>query len=324
MNILIYNAARISLLLLTILTACSKGGNAPINRIPQSPSPVAGIAYVSESGLDRDINLIQPDGSGRTALIRSQKVDSDPAFSPDGRTIAFRSRRDGSSDIYLAAADGTGTWLNLVKDRPDSFDDEFSPTWHPSGNSLAIFTDRFQPPMGNCSGQNGVHHIGFISLTDAPVRITHFDGLAGEQETLSWSPDGITLAFGSICSEANVRIFLWDMHTGEVRPITDDAYGAANPTFSPNGRYLAFSATRDGPTDIMIYDIEIGTIRNLTMSLSKDRHPTWSPDGEWIAFTSDEGGNDDIFKIRIDGTGRQNLTNSPGRDILPDWSPVDS
>ena len=319
------NPLKFTVFLITTFALSAAPGCAgrPDAALPKSAAPVSGIAYVTEDGLDRDIYFMQPDGSGKRLLISSPEVDSDPAISPDGRTLAFRSRRDGSSEIYLAAADGSGDWLNLVNDRPDSPDDEFSPAWHPGGERLAIFTDRFQPPMGDCTGIRGVHHIGFISLTERPFRTQHFDAFAGEQETLAWSPDGQLLAFGSICRERNVRIFLWNRETDEVWPITDEEFGAANPAFSPDGSYLAFSATRDGPTDIMIYDLSTGGLRNLTRSPSKDRHPTWSPDGQWIAFTSDEAGNDDIFKIRLDGTGRQNLTGSPGRDILPNWSPIE-
>jgi TolB protein len=291
--------------------------------IPTSEQPISGIAFVVDEGFDRDIHLIQPDGSGRTVLIATDEPDSDPAFSPDGRTLAFRSRRDGSSEIYLVAADGSGKWLNLVNDQPESFDDEFNPAWHPSGDLLTIYTDRFLPPMGNCRGQIGIHHLAFIPLAGDRFEVQHFDALAGEQESAAWAPDGRMLAFSSICTERNVRIFLYDRETGAVEAVTEDAYASSHPAFSPDGRYLAFSSSRDGPTDIMLFDLETGAVTNLTRSQSQDRHPTWSPDGLWLAFTSDEAGNDDIFVIGVDGDGRRNLTNSPGKELQPNWSPVE-
>jgi TolB protein len=308
-------------ILAALFWLCAGCGGGP-GEIPQSELPVSGIAFTVDNGQDRDIHLIQPDGTGRTVLISTEEVDSDPAFSPDGRTLAFRSRRDGSSEIFLVAADGTGEWLNLVNDHEESFDDEFSPAWHPSGELLAIFTDRFQPPIGNCRLQAGVHHLGFIALDVDRFEVDHFDDLAGEQESLGWSPDGETLAFGSICIEENVRIHLLDWETRKITVITEDAYASSSPAFSPDGRYLAFSSNRDGTIDIMLYDLETGQLTNLTQSEAKDRHPSWSPDSQWIAFTSDADGNDDIFIIRIDGTGLFNVTDSPGRDLLPSWSPA--
>lgn len=307
------------LLGILLLPGCVRTPEPP--EIPRSAEPVTGIAYVHDDGQDRDIHLIQPDGSGQRLLVGSPEADSDPAFSPDGRTLAFRSRRDGSSEIYLVAADGSGEWVNLVKDPADSMDDEFSPAWHPSGELLALFTDRFQPPLGDCRGSLGVHHLGFLSLFDPPFQIQQFEALPGEQESVAWSPDGRTLAFGSICQDSNVRIYLWDRETGELTALTDGSYGTASPSFSPDGRYLAFSAVRDGPTDIMLYDLETGALTNLTQSPARERYPAWSPDGQQLAFTSDRDGSDDLFVMRLDGSGLLNLTHSPGRELLASWAP---
>jgi len=164
-----------------------------------------------------------------------------------------------------------------------------------------------------------VHHVGLIALDAEVFRVTEFDDLAGEQETLAWSPDGRTLAVGSICTGRHVRIYLWDQITREVTPVTEDDYGASNPAFSPDGKWLAFSATRDGATDIFIYELATGAMINLTPGESKERHPAWSPDSQWIAYTSDASGNDDIWVMRVDGTEPRNVTNAPGRDILPSW-----
>jgi TolB protein len=310
-----------TLFLAISLSACSRANLPPT--FPQAVEPVRGIAFVSErNGGQRDIFLIQPDGTGLEPLIASPEVDSDPAFSPDATMLAFRSRLDGSSDIFIAGADGSGPWVNLVNDPKDSFDDEFNPQWHPDGDLLAIFTDRFLPPIGNCKAGLGIHHLGFIPLDEQTFRIEHFDDLAGEQETLGWSPDGSTLAFGSICTGSHVRIHAWDKDSGNVSFITSKAYGAANPSYSPDGRFLAFSSSRDGPTDIFLYDLASGEITNLTQSETNDRHPSWSPDSLQIAFTRNVDGNDDIYILDLESGTVLRLTDHPGRDLLPNWSPA--
>lgn len=305
------------------LGGCARPDGISVADFPRSAEPVAGIAFVREEDGDRNIYLIQPDGSGLQRLIGSDAADSDPAFSPDGRTLAFRSRRDGSSDLYLAAADGSGAWFNLVNDPSESVNDEFNPRWHPSGALLALYTDRFQPPIGSCTGNRGVHHLGFLDLLQAPLRIEHFDDLAGHQGSFAWSPDGRRLAISSACRSTNAAIHLWDRETGEVRQLTDEAaYNAIEPAFSPDGQVLAFAAFQDEGADILLYHLVTGEMTNLTASPTRDFQPTWSPDGQWIAFTSSEAGNNDIFVIRRDGTGRRNITSWPGPDLMPDWSPI--
>ncbi len=302
-----------------LLASCTRpNASAPT---PPASAPTSGIAFVSERDGNREIYLIQPDGTGLTQLTDHPKVDSDPAWSPDGTQIAFRSRRDGSSDIFIMAADGSSP-VNLIDDPADSFDDEFAPEWHPSGSMLAIYTDRFLPPLGNCSGARGVHHLAFMPLDGTGPRIQHFDDLAGEQETLGWAPDGNTIAFSSICNGQHGHIYIWNRTTKDVTQITDGDFNAANPSFSPDGRFLAFSSNKDGLIDVFVMDLATGDIRNITQNEARDRHPAWSPDSTQIAFTSDRDNGDDIFVIDIDGGNARNLTNSPGRDIMPAWSPV--
>jgi Tol biopolymer transport system component len=282
---------------------------------------VKGIAFTSERDGNREIYLIQPDGTELTRLTSDPSVDSDPAWSPDGTKIAFRSRRGGSSDIFIMGADGS-TPINIIKDRPDSMDDEFSPAWHPEGLMLAIYTDRFLPPMGDCRGSLGVHHLAFIPLEEEKPTIRHFDDLSGEQSSPTWSPDGKTLAFSSICNENNARIYLWNLDSREITRLTNRDTNAAGPAFSPVEQFLAFSSVRERASDIFILDLKTGEVRNLTQSEHSDRQPTWSPDGRQIAFTRNVDGNDDIFVIDIDGRNLLRLTDHPSRDILPAWSPV--
>lgn len=309
------------LLGMIVLGAC-QGRN---QTLPKAPVPIGGIVFVSERDGNREIYLIQPDGRELTRLTNHPAVDSDPDWSPDGTQIAFRSRRDGSSDIFIMGSDGSNPF-NLVGDPADSVDDEFAPKWNPDSSILAIFTDRFQPPMGNCQSGEGVHHLAFISLENPemfgkPEIIKHFSDLPGEQQTLGWSADGSVLAFSSVCSQ-NRQIYSWDRETRDVTVLIDEGYSISNPAFSPDGRYLAFSSDRDGAADIFILELETGEIRNLTKKPSMDRQPTWSPDSSWIAFTSNRDGNDEIYLMDRSGENLRNITQHPSKDMMPTWSPV--
>lgn len=301
------------------LVACT--GATKTLTIPRADEPVSGIAFVTERNGNRDIYLIQPDGTGLTPLFTSPKPDSDPAFSPDGRTLAFRSRAEGSSEIFLAAADGSGVWLNVINDPADSADDEFHPAWNPNGLLLALYTDRFLPPIGHCSGSLGVHHLGLLAVNQSSF-IEHFDDLPGEQNSLAWSADGQTLAFSSICTGEDVVLYTWDRTSHMVTPVTEKGYNAFDPAYSPDGKWLAFASDRDGAVNVFVMNLVTGDVRNLTQSSFTDSHPAWSPDSLWLAFTRNLGGNEEIFFIALAGGEAQNLTNSPGADLYPAWSPV--
>jgi TolB protein len=290
-------------------------------RMPATAEPTSGILFVSERDGNWEIYLIQPDGSGLTRLTEESKVDADPAWSPDGRQIAFRSRRDGSSDIFVMGADGSNL-RNLIRDRSDSMDDEFSPVWNPDGETLALFTDRFQPPIGGCWGSLGVHHLALMPVTGGQENIRHFDALPGGQESFTWSPDGRNLILSSACSSNTHHLYRWDRETDQVEGLTDGPSNDLFPAWSHDGRQLAFSATLEGRTDIFLLELATGTLTNLTAHPAKDKYPTWSPDDSQIAFTTDRDGNEEIYVMDADGSNPRNLTQNPARDFRPAWSPV--
>ena len=89
------------------------------------------IAFSAMSATDPDIYTVRPDGSGRKALTFSRGVDSDPAWSGDGKRIAFETNRNGNIDIY--SVDGAGRTQQLTKGPLDEQD----PAWSPTGNRIA-------------------------------------------------------------------------------------------------------------------------------------------------------------------------------------------
>jgi Tol biopolymer transport system component len=284
----------------------------------RSPDPMPGIAFVSERDGNQEIYLIQADGSGLTRLTDSPEVDSSPYWSPDGLQIAFRSRREGSSDIFIMGADGSQP-VNLVSDPEDSIYDEFNPTWHPDGDRLAIYTDRF-PPASGCA--TGVHQLALMPVSGGSENIELAGALAGNQASFSWSPDGQRLAFSSICSGVYSHIYIWEIKTGTVIQFTEGSHHNLLPAWSPNGQQIAYTTNRDGNLEIYLYRLGTSQTTNLTQHPGLDQHPTWSPDGYHIAFTSDRDGNHDIFVMDSDGGSPHNLTQSPASDSRPSWSPV--
>jgi len=262
------------------------------------------------------------DGSQVIRLTDDPQVDADPDWSPDGARIAFRSRRDGSSDIFVMNPDGSGI-KNLVRDPADSFDDEFAPDWRPGADELVIYTDRFQPPLGNCSGGRGVHHLAFLPTEGGHEAIIEFDALAGEQTAAKWSPDGSQLALSSACGAENFQLYLWEQPTRTIRELLPREYNPSTPTWSPDGSQLAFVSNHLGNSDIYLLDLQSEEITNLTQHPAADLNPAWSPNGRRLAFTTNRDGNQDIYVIDLETGELTNLTHNPADDHSPDWSPIE-
>ncbi|HET6846073.1 MAG TPA: hypothetical protein VFH29_04520 [Anaerolineales bacterium] len=152
-----------------------------------------------------EILTVPASGGDGTWITDNAAKDYMPAMSPDGKTIAFVSDRDGGPYIYLMDADGKNT--RRLTDRTDA---ELGPAWSPDGSQLAFF-----------SGNNDVTNV-FVVGADGTgsTNITNQD--RGYNEDPTWSPDGTMLAFWSGRSGDND---IYIMHA--------DGSGVTNITNSP-------------------------------------------------------------------------------------------
>jgi Tol biopolymer transport system component len=117
---------------------------------------------------------------------------------------------------------------------------------------------------------------------------SHFQSIQFINSAGSWDADGNRFVFGAVSEGKPVLAFL-DV---EGRKIVDEIKFPAlgeilNPTWSPDGKRIAFSALTGGYTDLYIYNLETKDLQNLTNDPFGDIHPAWSPDGRWIAFVTE-------------------------------------
>ena len=93
------------------------------------------------------------------------------------------------------------------------------------------------------------------------------------------------------------------------------------PRFSPDDSRVAFSADKDGATNIYVMDLATHALRRITDSLTIDTSPSFSPDGGQIVFNSDRGGSPELYVMGADGSNVRRISFGSGRYTAPVWSP---
>ena len=152
-----------------------------------------------------------------------------------------------------------------------------------------------------------------------PVLLTVLTALLAGCSTTS-ALSGVGLSF--TVKAQNSEIWLWNQKTDKLHNLTNRTGDDFWQSWSPDGKYMAFSSDRSGELEISILNLDKSETFNFSLSpTSDDGWPAWSPDGETIAYSSDRDGNYDIWLQKVDGSGSVNLTKGTGDDGMPAWSP---
>ena len=131
-------------------------------------------------------------------------------------------------------------------------------------------------------------------------------------------------ALGLVENRRTKEVYIADYDGANVQRVTVSRSLNVTPTWSVNGRAVAYTSWRNGPPDVFISHIYEGRLES-PLGGTVDVHnwlPSYSPDGRYIAFTSNRDGNPEIYISRTDGTDLRRLTNHPGIDTSPTWSPL--
>ena len=263
---------------------------------------------------------------------------TDPAWSPDGRQLAFTRNEDvGESttftfdDVFVMDADGSDV-RQVTADEEDLWSGQ--PTWSPDGQELAYV--RGESIASTVSSKYGeLYRIGLDGDGMRPLT-------TGQPDTdPDWSPDGRRIVFVrgvslSSFTEANDDLYVLDVDTGQVRQLTHTPQGTfeAAPAWSPDGARIAFVRTTrrsqfDGTASLHVMDRDGTHERRLpTYELFSDSpySVAWSPDGQSIAFeTSSMIGCTSISVVKV-STGSRHAVTTCARPreatVSPSWQPA--
>jgi Tol biopolymer transport system component len=317
------------------------------------------FVYARKSG-DKSRLFLQQVGGGTALdlLPASAAGDSQPAVSPDGHQIAFRSERDGGGIFVMGLM---GESVRRVTDFG------FNPAWSPDGRELLCATEGVDNPLV----RRHPSRIFRVSLATGRRR------QAGEGDAVqpSWSPHGFRIAYWGISPSGQRLIWTVPASGGEAVRVTAGTSVDWNPVWSPDGRALYFASDRSGITNLWRLPIDERSGRalgkpapvttsgqaSLLLSLSRDgRHIVYasdetrtllervafdpargavagpavaiaqtanliatldaSRDGRWLVYQT-LAPEEDLFAVHADGTGLRRLTQDGFKDRQPRWSP---
>jgi dipeptidyl aminopeptidase/acylaminoacyl peptidase len=202
------------------------------------------------------------DGQNQVQLTSNSTNDDEPAWSPDGRRIAFRRSGPGFNDIFVMDADGQNQVQLTNAPGSDS-----EPAWSPDGQLIAFRSNRDADSEIYVMGADGQNQ----------TRLT-FDPASDGEPT--FSPDGQRIAFQSNRPEppgTDQEIVVMDTDGQNQVPLTNNSFGDFEPTFSPDGRRIAFSSDREADFEIFVMDADGQNQAPLTTDPASDFEPNWQP-----------------------------------------------
>jgi TolB protein len=207
--------------------------------------------------------MVQTLGSGAAAQVPGTNtgLNITPAFSPDGRLLAYAHSDETGTDIFLANITDRCCAQRLTVGR---YADNLSPTFSPDGRRIAFVSTRAGPPQVYVMAADG---------TDQELLAPFDYGATGSSNAPEWSPDGANVVFHREVS-GSPQLFLVDVAGRRVRQLTSSGRNE-DPTWAPDGRHITFVSDRSGARQLWVIDVETGRVRQLRTP-GAARLPAWS------------------------------------------------
>jgi TolB protein len=271
------------------------------------------IAFVSDRDATKpprgkELYIVDYDGFNAKRITVNNFLNILPAWSPDGRSLAYTSYKQGSPSIFVARI-FEGRSDNITKNEGQAF----APTFSPDGKQIAYASNKtgnMEIWIANADG-TGAH------------RITSNPGI---DTAPTWSPTGQEIAFNSDRA-GSPQIYLMDSEGLNVRRLTTVGNWNDAPAWNPSKEYseIAYTSRLEvgGPVsfDIAVIDLATRQVRQVTAGRGSCEYPSWAPNGRHLVFSCKRGNTWQITVSDREGRTIDTLSAGPGNNVQPDWGP---
>jgi len=258
------------------------------------------IAFVVEERGRHLLKLADADGHQQRNVLSSPQSIISPAWSPDGRSLAYTSFEAGQAQVWVQdLASGRRRVIAAFRGSNSA------PAWSPDGRQLAVALSR-----------EGLTQLFLIDAEGGePRRLTRSGGIDTEP---AWAPDGRSL-FLTSDRGGSPQIYRLHLDSGLVERVSFDGY-SVTPSVSPDGRHLAYVRKEGRSMRVMLKDLGTGALRAIS-DTDSDERPSFAPNGRLLAYATREGRRDLLMVAPLDGGPRMRLLEHDGDVREPSWGP---
>jgi len=259
------------------------------------------IAYVNKVGKRYTLIVADADGEGAQAALTSVQPIISPAWSPDGRQLAYVSFEGGKANVVTQDV-STGR-RQLVAGFKGS---NSAPAWSPDGRQMVVTLSR--------DGGSQLYLIG--TQGDIIRRLTASAAIDTEA---TWAPDGSQVYFVSDRG-GGPQIYRVPVAGGTPQRVTFAGDYNISPALSPDGRWLAYVSRVGGAFRVHVMELASGDVRALS-DTRDDESPSFAPNSRWLIYATRVQGRDVLMTSTLDGRVKATLSTSQTDVREPVWGP---